>query len=366
MTRLAAADLDRLKEGLTRALDDWVPRRFPGVAADGRQLWRMYNLDGGAGTGLVINRTGARAGSWHDFFNHAHGSVLDLWMAAIRESDFRKACAEAARYLGDPATLAALEAAPDRPQRERAATDEAEKRRRMATRLFLEARPLAGSPAERYLIGRGLRVGALPRPPGALRFHPGLRCPETFRETGLLRPAMVAMVTGAAGAQIALHRTFLDILPDGRVTKARDMRKAKQSFGPVGGGFIPLSRGGSGRRWPDMPEGEPVHVTEGIEDGLAVALCAPAARVVAAISMDNIAALPVPPSGAGLVLCAQNDRPETLESFARVAEKARARMPALVVRPPQGRKDWADWAQALAACDGAPPLHERQMREVCA
>lgn len=346
MSRLAPADLDRLKDGLIRTLDHWVGQRFPGARRDG-PLWRMWNRDGGAGEAFVINRAGPRAGAFHDFYNHEHGGVLDLWMAAIRESDFRRACAEAARYLGDPATLATLEAAPTREQRAKGDADDVARRARLAKRLFLEAEPLAGSMAEAYLLGRGLRVSALPRPPGALRFHPGLRCPETFRDTGELRPAMVAIVTGPDGGQVAIHRTFL-ARRDARVVKVPDMRNAKRSLGAVAGGFVPLQRGASDRRWPQMPAGEVVHVTEGIEDGLSVALALPSARVIVAISMDNMANLPVPPSGGGYALCAQNDRPETLEKFETVATKLRARCPVAVVRPPEGLKDWNDWAQALA------------------
>lgn len=350
MARLADADLDRLRDGLTRTLDDWAPKRFPALRRDG-ELWRMGDIDGTPGQSLVINRRGPRAGSWHDFAAHAHGSVLDLWMAALRLSDFRAACEEAARYLADPAILKALERAPDR-ARDEAQADAARAagRAKLVRRLFLEARPLAGSPAEAYLIGRGLAVSRLPRPPGALRFHPALRCPR-WRETGEMRPGMIAIVAGPDGGQVAVHQTFLARGGDGRWRKAPELTKdeVKRSLGPVRGGFIPLARGASGRRWPDMPAGETVHVTEGIEDGLAVALAAPAARVIAGISLSNMANLPTPPSGGGFALCAQNDaKPAAIEGFERVRALLSARCPVIVLRPPAAFKDWAEWAQHLS------------------
>jgi putative DNA primase/helicase len=74
------------------------------------------------------------------------------------------------------------------------------------TRVYLRliwrrCRPIAGTPAERYLRNRGIRAGV----PESLRYHAGLR----HTPTGLMLPAMVAAVQGPDRSIIGLHRTFL-------------------------------------------------------------------------------------------------------------------------------------------------------------
>lgn len=343
VARLDRSELDRLRDGLIATIDHWVPLRFPGARRDGA-LYRMWDRDGGRGEACVVNRAGARAGQYHDFWAGEHGGVFDLWMRAIRARDFRAALVEAARYLAEPAVLAALERAPDRERRQREGDEDQRRRARAARHLFLEAAPLPGSPAEAYLLGRGLDVSRLPCPPGALRHHPALRCPETHRETGLLRPALVAAVTWPDGSFGALHRTFLERASDGVWRKAGDMRAPKASLGPVGGGLIPLARGASRAPWSRRPAGEDVYVTEGIEDGLAVALALPGARVVAALSLGNFARLPPLADGGRWIFCGQNDDdPHLVERLMAAA----AALGGIVVRPPAGVADWADWARAI-------------------
>lgn len=73
---------------------------------------------------------------------------------------------------------------------------------RNALRLWSEASILAGSPAERYLLGRGITVAS-----PDLRFHPLM----PLGPKGAVRflPALVSAVRNDAGV-LALHRTFLD------------------------------------------------------------------------------------------------------------------------------------------------------------
>ncbi len=63
------------------------------------------------------------------------------------------------------------------------------------------------------------------------------------------------------------------------------------TLGRSRGGAVNLWRGASGMPIKPAPEGESVHLTEGIEDGLTVAISAPVVRVLAAVSLANMAAL---------------------------------------------------------------------------
>src|SRR5690348_7476235 len=120
---------------------------------------------------------------------------------------------------------------------------------------------IRGTLAERYLKGRGIDFAQLGRQPRALRFHPGLVHPET----GEIAPALVAAITGAAGDVVAIHRTFLERLPDGRVVKLRGVENAKLCLGTFAGGCIRLWRGKTGRAWKDAERGEWLLIGEGIE-----------------------------------------------------------------------------------------------------
>lgn len=175
--------------------------------------------------------------------------------------------------------------------------------RRNALGLWLGAQPrLAGTPVETYLRGRGIALAELGRQPRALRFHPGLWHEPSQRHW----PAMVAAVTDLAGRHVATHRTWLELLEDGRVRKA-PVERAKMVLGGYAGAAIRLARGASGRPLAEAPEGETVDLTEGIEDGLSVACAAPECRVLAALSLSNLGTVALPPTVAAVRLWLQND-----------------------------------------------------------
>ena len=170
-------------------------------------------------------------------------------------------------------------------RREEAA--DAARRAAQAERCWGEARPIAGTPAERYLRGRGITC-ALPE---TLRFHPACWHGPTARR----RPAMVARVEGADG--FAVHRTYLS--PDG--TGKAAVEPAKMMLGACAGGAVPLLR--SYRR---------LVVAEGIETALSLAsgLLDGPLSLWAALSASGMAALRLPPlvTGAELVVACDGDR----------------------------------------------------------
>lgn len=116
-------------------------------------------------------------------------------------------------------------------QREAQERAEAAKRSAQAERLWQETQPLAGSPAEAYLRGRGI---VSPLPP-SLRFHP-----TCWHQTAKRFPAN----GGAArrGLRFAVHRT--DLKADGSGKADIDLPKAM--LGAVAGGAVRLAEADGG------------------------------------------------------------------------------------------------------------------------
>jgi hypothetical protein len=140
------------------------------------------------------------------------------------------------------------------------AAEEKKKQRKVDTAqsIFAESKPIAGTPAEKYLINRGLPpVAEWPwQPDAVLRFHPGLEYElgsvwEGDRKVkpGPTYPVLVAAVFDSWSEVVAIWRIFLT--PDG---KKAPVDNAKVGFGPAAGGAVRL--GG---------DGEAIGVGEGIE-----------------------------------------------------------------------------------------------------
>ena len=97
-----------------------------------------------------------------------------------------------------------------------------------ALRVWGRARPIAGTPAERYLAARGLRTDSV-----ELRYHPNTpHGPKPFTQ---LRPALIAAVRDETGI-VAVHRTFLDPGAD----RLADLPHPRCGLGRFGGGAVRL------------------------------------------------------------------------------------------------------------------------------
>jgi hypothetical protein len=213
-------------------------------------------------------------------------------------------------YLApDPAELARREA-------ERRA--EVERRARQASRLWWEAVPICGTPAERYLRGRGITCAL----PPSLRFHPA----AWHGATATRHPALVALVEGGDG--FAVHRTYLR--PDGSGKAALD--PAKAMLGAVAGGAVRLADGQDG-----------LAVAEGIETALSLAcgLLRVPATVWAALSTSGLRGLRLPPEAGRLIIAPDGD-PAGRAAAHDLAERAHAAGWTVSLLPaPEGR-DWND------------------------
>lgn len=167
-----------------------------------------------------------------------------------------------------------------------------------ALEIWMKAKPVQASPAERYL--REARGIAAPLP-DTLRFHPATRHPS-----GVQLPALLAKVAGIE--LFALHRTYLASDGTGKVAAQPD----KAMLGPSGGGAVRLSASHAG----------PLVVCEGIETGLSlVEMIRVPAMVWAALSAPGMKSLRLPSPAGQLIVATDGDDPGR-EAGAQLAQRA--------------------------------------------
>lgn len=355
---------------------DEIARRINAMAFDlcrellpnGRKHGNVWQFSGMGDTGKSWSAwcylDGARIGHWRDAGNampgQDHGDMIDLLRIRLGLADTRAAIAEAKERLGivdmvdgkvrqiSPEERAAQAQAArereERRQREEAA--EFEKKAKWGRALYLGDSTVAieGTPVEAYLRGRMIGPGATGRWPGALRFNPGV----TYAPTKERLPAMVAPIYRADGALIGAHRTYLALRAG--VWGKIDAADAKKVLGNVWGGFVPISKGASGKAMSKMPEGEPVYICEGIEDALCILMMKPDARIVAAVTLGNMGGIVLPAQARNIVLvCDRDTKLAAQDALERsiAAQQARG-LNVSTVMPPAPHKDINDWWRAIA------------------
>ncbi len=283
---------------------------LPGGRKEGRE-WVCGGLDGARGSSLAVHLQGSKAGVWSDFATGECGDALDLVAQALFGGDKAQALSWSKSWLGldgcDPGRLKATRRAVEtRKTEDESGAEGEEAQRKRAQALWLGAEPrLAGTLAEAYLAGRGIRLDQLGRQPRALRFHPAIWCQERRSKA----PALLAAIHDpGSGTYLATHRTYLGRHKDGSIGKA-DIAAPKKVLGRYRGGIIPLWRGASGKSLAKAPEGDRLIVTEGIEDGLTAALAKPDCRVAAIVSIGHANAVRWPETIREIIVAAQNDKP---------------------------------------------------------
>lgn len=302
--------LDVLKRDFEAHLLDFCESYLPGGRREGHE-YVVGGVHGGEGRSMAVHLDGAKKGTWCDFAGAPdhRGDTIDLVAHVL----FQGKKADAIKWMIGETGLAdtgheqmAIKRAQakERQKRERdeAEKEAAAKRQRAFAIWKLEASELIeGTPVEAYLNGRGIRLDLLIST-GALRFHSGLYNGESKRRW----PAMVAAIINSEGRFVAVHRTWLEVRPGGRVTKA-PLEDAKKALGIYKGGYISLAKGASGEPLSRAPAGDRVLMVEGIEDGLTYAMADQSLRVISAISLDNMANAPVPACVGQLIIGGDND-----------------------------------------------------------
>jgi hypothetical protein len=196
-----------------------------------------------------------------------------------------------------------------------------------ARRLWAAARPLAGTPAERYLRSRGLML-----PVDDLRYLARAPCGRGIQ--AILRPALLAAVRDSSGL-VAIHRTFLDPVS---AALAR-LPFPKRALGPLGTGSVRL--------------GSPDRGTLGLAEGIESALSATILTGVpcwATLGSERFARVALPGTVCRLVLFLDNDSAgHRAEKLARYAH----RMAAVSVEARYPQAAGSDWNDLLRGRDAA-------------
>jgi hypothetical protein len=299
---------------------------------------------------LKVNLSGASRGQWTDFgapkgTKERAGNILQLIAAVKFGHNIVDALKWARSWCGldnlDPSRLATERAKARKAAKANieAAAEKAENNRRRALQLYLSAEPLPGTLAENYLISRGIDLRAAGMAaPGSLKFKAECFCAETQSKL----PAMVAAVVNLEGRHIATHRTYLRADGKGKAS----VLEAKKALGKYQSGFIPLWKGDRDCPMGELPPGTPVYVSEGIEDGLSVALARPSLRVIAAISLSNLGALELPPQCPIHILGQRDEKMRAIEAFASAVAKLQGKgHDVFLIYPPQGVKDYNELLQ---------------------
>lgn len=215
-----------------------------------------------------------------------------------------------------------LEQAGERPSAVGAAQDQTRQSRSSgaALRLWRSARPIAGTPAERYLQSRGLTTDT-----PELRYHP--RTPHGPQPLTRFRPALIAAVRAEDGVT-AVHRTFLDPRRSGLAS----IEEPRCGLGRFGSGAVRL--GGIGPR---------LGLAEGIETALSA--CALFGLPCwATLGTERFRLVSLPPDVAELVLFLDNDA-----GGRRAEALARATFTHLPIEAHYPRRKGFDWNDVLRA-----------------
>lgn len=198
-----------------------------------------------------------------------------------------------------------------------------EERVTRARRLWDEARPLAGSIAERYLKRRAIAAGD--DMSAGLRFHPRMTSLEDRRRY----PALLAALTEASGEVQGVQATLLSTYGAAKAPLATPRRV----IGRLNGGAVRLA-----------PAGDALIIAEGVETAVSAsaALGLPA---WAALSADNLARFDPPKQISRLIIAFDQDG-----AGRGAADKLKHRftdsMQVSMAPPPDAFNDWNDWARA--------------------
>jgi hypothetical protein len=342
-------DMDMIVRRLRDTAESWVPRLFPNGRRAGDE-WRLANIQGDAprkSGSCVISLKGPHAGDWHEFDGDQGGGPVNT-ISQASGLDGAALIMEAAEIAG---------VAPGAPERRAPPAAPPVAKRDAAqeiAHIMSGALPIAGTPVERYLAGRGLAV-----PEGAeLSFHRDLT--HWDQKAGF--PAMIGLVRDRAGEVIGLHRTYLEEGSDGAVGKAA-IAKPRMMLGRVAGGAVRLA---------SFKGDTALGICEGIETGLAVMKACPGLAVWATLSTSGLEQVQLPPEAKRVIILADHD-----ESGAglRAAETAARHLrmegrEAVIALPPVPGQDFNDLLIAsgpsavMAAITAALPKPEEPAAEI--
>ncbi|MCY4597344.1 MAG: toprim domain-containing protein [Bryobacterales bacterium] len=249
------------------------------------RYWVAGDLDGAHGRSLFVRLEGpGTPGKFTDAATGEHGDLLDIVRIRSGAPTLRAALAEARAFLARPAPPATGGGA---------SYDATE----AARRLWRRCHAIGGTPAEKYLLARGLARCRF----AALRFHPDLR----YRKAGsvIRLPALVAAVTGDDGVIGGVQRTWLDPHSPAKANVAAP----RKALGRIHGNAVRFGT-----------PGKTLLVGEGIETVLSLVTAMPDITAAAALSAGSLGAF-TPPPGVNRLLIARDNDPEGERAAERLA-----------------------------------------------
>ena len=298
---------------------------------------------------MAVWLQGARRGAWRDFVSGDAGDAIDLVAYGLTgdvNADSRMAAVE---WIEDRYGLKDMsperrkqidaEAKTRRAAAEARDRDRREKSIARARKFFFSCGAIENTAGEAYLASRGIPLSQISGLGRSLRFRQDC---EYWMEEGRPRiPAMVAALVDVTGRIGACHYTFLQ--PDGSGKASVD--KAKLMFPETSELVIRLTNGESELSAEEAAANGVIGIcalTEGIEDGLSVALTNPELRVWAAGSLPGLRTVPDHPSVSAWVVFKDNDwgKPQAQEQFdLAIARLKSFRKPVEVISMP------AEWGK---------------------
>ncbi len=271
---------------LSRRLADQAETVCRAYLPNGRRrgrYWIVGDVTGAPGRSLFVKLSGEAFGHWTDAATGEHGDLLDLIGLNKGFNSFRDTLEEARYFLREPDRIRiARKSRPIEPPHDSVAA---------AEKLFALSRPVPGTLAETYLRGRGI-TARLDWP--SLRFHPACYYRPDDGSPRQAWPALLGVVTNAAGKLTGLQRTYLARDGAGKAPLA-DPRRA---MGHLLGNAVRF--------------GEPPDVLaagEGIETVLSLLSLFPDLPMAAGLSATHLSALHFPASLHRLYHLRDNDAP---------------------------------------------------------
>ena len=195
-----------------------------------------------------------------------------------------------------------------------------------ALEIWRVARPIPGTPAERYLSSRGIEGGL----PASLRYGraPAWIDPATG-EARSIRPALIAACQDVDGRIVGIHRTFLS-----EAGAKAPMEQPRLALGQIRGGALRLG-----------PERRDLMLCEGIEDGLSLTRMFVGATVWVALGAGNMPHVRLPATVRRVIVAGDADGPGVAAADAAVAAFHEQGREAATILPKGGARDFnEDWA----------------------
>ena len=288
--------VERLNDMVETVVEDCIP----GGRRDGR-YWRG-DCHGKISVHITGDRVGLVAG-WQGQFGSKTGSnLIGLIQLAYGCSTHGDAVRLAKKkYLGledrpftdeEKRRWAEANRISENKRAQRQAEEERSKARKVdyVRDIWAGGKPLAGTLAEKYLIGRGVDLSIVKTWPQSLRFHPSLKLGDKRF------PALIGGVQAADRKLVAVWRIFLT--QDGQALTDPDGKKVKLGLGPASGGAVRLGA-----------PAETIIVTEGIETAFGAGLINSwQIPVMATLSTSGMAGFVIPKGVKRLQIYADGDR----------------------------------------------------------